>query len=699
MNEAIGGLPFRLQDGFVGKITVHIPWANIWSAPISIALESFNATLSLVGRTPEPSTLKLSSLDHNIAQSVSNVAENFVHQELDQRDGHRLQPYKPNQVNTTRAPTFRVPGGLDPFIMEEDNIEGDVDEDDVQTVSVFASLTEHLINRLNISIINAHISVIDEKVSKIALFIPDFSYGALDSVRDDPAVAGQRKSLRVHGVSITMTNLAFQPTQFTSSPVVYGDPLSSSDSSDDDDAARMIMSQSVVSLPSQPGVYKSAPSPLPSVSHQAFGRTIYDPVNRPELTMFSMTELVVSIGALSPTPGEDNPVPVEARKQEEAGKRIPSPCLVPSRQLISIDAQLGTIACVFQSYQLNYLLSISRLFSEHGAPSHGSRPSKPPVSSSSPKFFEASLRLRSLVGVFLLDSDQCETASSVASGGCFPIELHLSTFFQRPYSNIPFFRQLRVQADELDVAPALERHQYASQSGNGRLPLRGRLSDFYIAFIDPLVSEDTSSSSQSECLSSPIFLFDANLTPVPSAVTSHSLPRVDSVLVERMFPVNDITRDPQWDKRQGSHFKPSAWRKSRPSSKKSQNIAETGTGPSEQDAAIVFHESAGGEGPAARISLLPLHLFVDLDILMLIGPFIDEVSQRLAGEDDAEGQVDRDSDEEDPTEYLSRGQDVSLEEFPFDTPRPRQYELPLVDSALPEVPSAVRGPRTLLWVA
>src|SRR5258708_18467302 len=385
--------------------------------------------------------------------------------------------------------------------MEEEEFEGEVGEDDVQTVSIFASLTERLITRLKLSLVNAHISVIDEKRCKIALFIPDFSYGAVDSVRDDSsAVAGHGKSLRVQGVSFNMKNLVPQPMQLTSSPVIYGDSLNTSDSSDDDDAARMIMSQSIVSLPPQPSVYQSAPDlPLYSVPHQVFGRVLQNSVNLPESTMFSMTELVVNISPVSPASGENN----DPEKPGEAGQRVQS-----SRQFISIDVQLGTIACAFQSYQLCSLLSISRLFSGHEDSNDTSRPSKPPSSPSSQKSFEASLRLRSLVGVFLLDSEQCESASSVASGGCFPIEIHLSRFFQKPHSNLPFFRHLRVQADELEVVPALKGHQYPLQGGTDRLPLHAKLADFHISFINPLPSEDATSGFEMECAASPIALFD-----------------------------------------------------------------------------------------------------------------------------------------------------------------------------------------------
>ncbi|KAF8329752.1 uncharacterized protein EI90DRAFT_3155180 [Cantharellus anzutake] len=673
INEAIRDLPFQLRNGFVGRITVNIPWSNIWSAPITVSLDTLNTTFSLP-RAADPSALKPGSLDRNLSQSVSNLAESFVLQELGQEDTLKLrESIAPNAGNATQTGAFRVPGGLDPFMMAggdaEDDAEDGDEEGDFQGASVFASLTEWLINRLKISVLNAHVSIIDERC-KIAVFIPDFSYGPIGPACDDslPSCTGQERVLRVNGLSITMKDLAPHPVQSMSNVSVREDSLFTSDGSDDDDAARTMLSQSVASLPPPPSVYQSALS-LPLGP---------DTCDSAESTMLSMTELLITVEPVSSPSRDPIPAGVESQASRVQGQ-TQSPSLGSNNQWISINVQLGTVACAFQRYQLNSLLSISHRFSRQDVPTHTSKSSKSSPPPSPSKFLELSLRLKSFVSVFLLDLEQCEATSSNPSGGHFPINIHLSTFFQKPYRNIPFFQQLRVQADDLEAVSALDRSQYTSRDRNGRLPLRGHLADFYMALISPRESGNALTDCQMDCIASPIILFDPNLTPVPGALTSHYLPRDSSALVQRMFPVGDITSDSQWDKHQGAHFKPSAWRKSRLPPKMTHNAPAIDSSTTKS---MVFHETIEGDIFTVSVSLLPLHLFVDLDTLMQTMPFVDGIFQGLS-DDNLEAYSDPDSDDESPILDIDQGQDANSEEFPFDTPRPRQLDLPLVDPVSP----------------
>ncbi|KAI8998625.1 hypothetical protein BD414DRAFT_453550 [Trametes punicea] len=304
INALISGLPMQLRDGSVGKVTARIPWPNPLTSTVGLSLESLQLTFYL-----EPTPSDKRPLTENLAESVASVAETFIHEELSEGEEASLRESFHPELRGTRLHTSddSLPGGLDPFMSEEEVHRPDADP---PGVSIFATLIERLLARFQFDAVDTRITIVNPQKASFTLIVPEIRYStdpqgtpsATSSGRSGPPEAGEVRKIIVTGVTVTsrcLRPLSPHPLvdpgsrspsqapmttafpQATSSPaplLAESRPLDSdmqserqdraifskdspspvrpsspcSDSSDIDEETQMFMSQSIASLPPRP---------------------------------------------------------------------------------------------------------------------------------------------------------------------------------------------------------------------------------------------------------------------------------------------------------------------------------------------------------------------------------------------------------------------------------------------------------------
>ncbi|KAI0780919.1 hypothetical protein BD413DRAFT_660017 [Trametes elegans] len=371
INALISGLPIRLRDGSVGKVTARIPWPNPLTSSIGLSLESLHLTFY------RPFT-------DNLAESVVSVAETFIHEELSAHEEATLRESFHSDIGTSALSLSEdnVPGGLDPFISEEDVHQHDADP---PGVSIFATLIERLLARFQITLVNpqeASFTLVsqgrphtpaggDSSVRKVTItgltvtsrcLRPSGRQPAVNIDHASPTTTSSTKTSPVRtspeppsspttSISTTSTLPGEVAAPFDNEEVARGgsppprgtpspdEPPSSpySDSSDMDEETQMFMSQSIAVLPPRPvspassvgsSMYQSAISTTaPDTSLDDIPEETSTPQARSRTT--SPTPLVESASPVKPvSPFESAPsvefTPTEPIPDEPApGERTP----------------------------------------------------------------------------------------------------------------------------------------------------------------------------------------------------------------------------------------------------------------------------------------------------------------------------------------------------------------------------------------
>lgn len=270
VNALLHGLPLRLHDGSVGKVTARIPWPNPLTSTIGLSLESLHLTFSLI---TEPSDAR-EPIDINLEDSVTSLAESFVNEELASGEEASLRESLHPDPSGSHVED-NIPGGLDPFVSDEDI---NSFETEPQGVSLFATLIERLLARFAFDATDIKITIVHSQHASITLVVPNIQYGT-DAKVEAPAAsvgntAGEVRTVTMSGFHVTTRCLipsspavqtpsapthTSQPTpssqwmtssQLTASPLDDRSPPSPySDSSDLDEETQMLMSQSIAVLP------------------------------------------------------------------------------------------------------------------------------------------------------------------------------------------------------------------------------------------------------------------------------------------------------------------------------------------------------------------------------------------------------------------------------------------------------------------
>ncbi|KAI9064447.1 hypothetical protein FKP32DRAFT_1685733 [Trametes sanguinea] len=352
INALISGLPVRLRDGSVGKVTARIPWPNPLTSTVGLSLESLHLTFYL---EPTLSSSNQRAFTENLAESVASVAETFIHEELSVREEATLrESFHPDLGRSAvDSQEDSLPGGLDPFISEEEVHQHDSDP---PGVSIFATLIERLLARFQFDATDTRITIVNPQEASFTVIIPEVRYSTdaqqtAASSSTNQSEAGEVRKVIVNGITVTTRSLrpvsprlpaavGTQPpsptpaqdlmasspqstpprvaptptspteghTQVVPHGVVDGvpsmdetiterspsptvePPSPPSDSSDMDEETQMFMSQSIASLPPRPSSPASSVSSSMYQSAISYTSPVADLDDIPEETLHSRSQ-------------------------------------------------------------------------------------------------------------------------------------------------------------------------------------------------------------------------------------------------------------------------------------------------------------------------------------------------------------------------------------------------------------------------
>ncbi|RDX56759.1 hypothetical protein OH76DRAFT_1395891 [Lentinus brumalis] len=234
INSLISGLPIRLHDGSVGKVTARIPWPNPLTSSVGLSLESLHLTFYL-----EPTVALHSERQFvdNLADSVASVAETFIHEELTPNEEATLRESMHPDHGVSQSSVFEdnVPGGLDPFISEEDV---HFNEADPPGVSIFATLIERLLARFEFDATDTKITIVNPQQASFTVIVPHLRYETVspDSApraadtsapaSSDARPVGETRKVTITGVTVTTRCLRPLSPQSWSPPAAVSLPKS-----------------------------------------------------------------------------------------------------------------------------------------------------------------------------------------------------------------------------------------------------------------------------------------------------------------------------------------------------------------------------------------------------------------------------------------------------------------------------------------
>ncbi|KAF7792955.1 hypothetical protein EIP86_004058 [Pleurotus ostreatoroseus] len=626
INSLITGLPLRLHDGSLGKVTARIPWPNPLTATIGLSLESLHLTFLIL-----PETSREIPVHSSLAESVTSVAETFIHDELDPDEEASLRDSFHPDLDASEPALNNVPGGLDPFM----NDEGLHNEADPSGVSVFASLLERLLSRFHFDATDTKITFVHPEHASFTVTIPAIRYqtDVVNDIASSDSSAAEGKELRggrasgttrsvsISGVSVTTRCLRPQSPQHISSvetpksptsttlPTVYRSPPSPtfSDSSELDEETHMIMSQSIAGLPPRPGspassvassMYQSAISiaptgpspPMPTYSPEILEQgkqsqvtpsttqAASTKITRPELGVVTdeiQDETILSFGTEPVTIRLSTPPPVRQSTTTSSLKTPPSDHEIhePSGAL-RLEVSLGTVAVALKARHIRSFLDVSQLWASH-IPSHKVEESADDVTPRSLfDCLDADLRIRGFV-LLLLPSHSFTRANDPND----PVV----DFFNHPLVSPRLLHgYMRTHLDSINASMSIRSTSESAtsrtatpKSVNSTITASLTLADISAFAFLALTDRDTENM---ELRASPILITDPNLPCQYS--TMHERPDLRSTNSTASLPSFDIIdwTDPA---HQTSSPRPSQWRAHVPQNSKlsGQGIAQASTSP------------------------------------------------------------------------------------------------------------------------
>ena len=308
----------------------------------------------------------------NLAESVVSVAETFIHEELTPNEEATLRESIHPEFSAPSSPRQEnLPGGLDPFLSEEEVHFHDADP---PGVSIVATLIERLLARFQFDAADIRITIVNPQDASFTLIVPEIRYGtesqqnaaASSPLPDVPT--GEVRKVTISGVTLTtrclrpmspqpLTSSSLVSTPKTMSPVaprsVVDSPLTAShasvhslvasvpavelepsspysDSSSLDEDTQLYMSQSIAMLPPRP---VSPTSSVASSMYQSAISTAGGDVALDEIPEESAS--VTFDEAVPSDTSSDLPEPVTHREPEVPAVEEPVP-LDPPEPVLGI---------------------------------------------------------------------------------------------------------------------------------------------------------------------------------------------------------------------------------------------------------------------------------------------------------------------------------------------------------------------------
>lgn len=607
-------MPVRLRGGSIGKISAQIPWSNIWWAPLDVTVEGLDVSLVL---TEVPPAAPPAAANVNLTASVSDVAETFVHQELNPLENRVLRETI-HQAKTPSAPDGnepRLPGALDPFTTRDVGNLSSEEDFEAEEVSFLTSLTQSLLSRLRVTLRNTSVAIIDDDHAKVTLHIPDVHFGSEDAHETlqentaEPEQPGTRvraavtRTLRMSSISASMMNI--ERSRAVKTPT-YGTLDESDSSSSEDETALKQMASSMLSIKSSTSMYHSALS-----LHSLDVPTRPPPSRETSAEIFSIND----------------PIQVRVTSLPTALYRSSS-----SKPKVVAGVNIGVIAAAIERWHVRALLNFMRFIPQSTStiPVH-SPPRLPTIKDT----LLMTMEIRAVVALLVTPS----------LGHSRPE--NIDRFFARPLSPYTDCSHVRLQVDQIEASLS---KKLDTDTITPRIlqQLDATVSDASILYFEHFKSSNNVDSGSFGSIS-PIMIFDLNLSQFAAAHRS------------TMYPFMDISVE--WEK-PGNTLRPSTWRVRAP--KRDPSGAQIPGATSERHHAVSFNTTVSPEQRGEAL-LQPIHLFIDPGVVSgYIVPYLDGALSPIAMQDEDDDSV--------------RGRGGGRVQEPADdavleTPRPRHAEL------------------------
>ncbi|KAG8968948.1 autophagy- protein 2 [Tulasnella sp. 419] len=592
INELLKDLPLQLQEGSIGTITARIPLPNIFTAPFSLSLASLHLTFKL-RKTRTAAVVPAV----NLAESVTSVAESFVHDELSPRETRNLRDsiLHAGESEIDEDDLRLPPGSIDPYLEDEIRNKAKVDDEtEIEGASIFATLVARLLARFSFTATDTIITIVHEHVAEYTLKIPQIHF----STEDNPEnTLSEIRTVRVSGLTLTTTN----PQQMHSSQQLYSastppdpfEPPTDHSSSDDEDPTGMMQSAASSMM------YHSAASIVPG-SQPSSPIQQMSPVRGTQSphveTLISLSEPVViraiSTRASTSESPQQGPSTLPSSQAPSPTPRGKEETRKPPRLSVSIEA--GTIAIAIRSRHIQALSATGQLVASMSSPSTSQ--SDVSASQGQTESPEIHCRVRGIVAMIILD-ESCPS--------------HVpETFLTRPLSQPLETRHLRLQLEKIELSLVQASLNPTNISANLRAQQSHRANSqtrqlARVAVSEVVLFSVSPSAGEGNWFASPILIHDPNL-PHQYTTDLQSFPT---------FEVDD------WRRGSSINFRPSQWRSRIPqtSRRRIPVVSDVNT-----PFLVIRKEMGSSTGvDILECELEPIHIFLDLELVANLLPFIE----------------------------------------------------------------------------
>ncbi|KIY43370.1 hypothetical protein FISHEDRAFT_53048 [Fistulina hepatica ATCC 64428] len=605
INSFLSGLPLRLTEGSISSVTAKVPWPNPLTSTIGLSLNSLHLELELTSCTNPPAA-------HNLAESVTSVAESFIHDELTPREEASLrESIMSASVYSDVGEEQNVPGGMNPF-MTEDEIDGAKWDTDPAGVSIFATIIERILARFEFDATDLRFTISLPEQANLTLSVSRIQY----RTESPEADGGQSRYLSVEGFTIHTCDLwtpgATTPTASSTPRVTLprsSSPLSSSSSVDD---VQMDMSQSLAFLP--PRVASPASSVASSMYQSAistYGATEEPPAMHP-ITASSLPTIPVPVPPAERSRRDDL---IFSMGSDLTVIRLTTPPFASSpagdgRMRLSVSC--GVMACALRPSHLRGILAIADVWASHLPPAAPPTEHTTPSGMSSVDHLQGSLTGRGIVALILPPGEQ----------DCDLIE---SQFFAHPLTPPQLHHgYLRLHLD--NISGSFSSDVVFENDEKTRQAVGSKTSEMLVSFteLSSFLFVADVSSPQTSLRAFPILITDPHLPEQYAASHVHPTPHLSSERHADALPSFEVV---DWldDKHIQYGVKLSQWRvRSRAKSRHS-GVSQVSTSPalpptiSHLPAINISLKQALSKkrvDSKIDISTLPLHVFVDAGVML-----------------------------------------------------------------------------------
>ncbi|OXG22622.1 hypothetical protein C366_00940 [Cryptococcus neoformans Tu401-1] len=646
-------LPLSLTSGTLNKLTAKLPFPNLWSDPLQVSLDTL--TLDFTLSSPSPLSRGRTATrpeHHDLAESVTSAADDFLHHELDAYEEKELEGSIRQSLILSQSDPFisDVPGGF-PLGSPGELSPGQPLPANMESTTVLAGMVERILARLEFRVEKINIRlVIEDGEGVVELTVGRIQYADESEAQTDGDGRSTTRAIRISNISLGIVPSQHKPT-FRAIPQrqLRLASVSSSNStasiSPRHDCSDMFMSQAVVDLRQSLSAPEQASEPSNEQSvHES--NMFYSALSQPNesepgastgtkrLAISQDPKLVGEVeeeGSRSATPmpetkPQPSSIPVLSFGQEDVVLRMRT-----SRSLISAEHQassnnnkpsvevnisMGTIAAVLLPSHLRLLISalqtVQALSQKENVPAGKDKPAQ----STSPQTRLAVTTKLKAFYLSLVYDLSIETSLNSHST--------MASYLTRPSNPIPY-PHLRFRLDTLVASYQSSGHSNPSRpaftrpiSGMSTANLRRKSSGHARFGLPPSsltvdVGDIFLFEWMNEGIIAPVILFD------PGLKQQYDLPSAPPHKGREGFPEFEC-RDWREEKKTGGE---KAWRV-RPRGK---GILKGGARRTTDDEGPVIHirQDLGGDS-AAVINLQPLHVFVDLSLIERLLPLLRSVT-------------------------------------------------------------------------